>query len=48
MPVPQRNILRIGKSIKEAFTHGVSIEQLSAEYHLAVETIKKLYIRNNF
>ncbi|MFF2178389.1 CD3324 family protein [Lysinibacillus sp. NPDC058147] len=30
------------KSIKEAFTHGVSIEQLSAEYHLAVETIKKI------
>ncbi|GAB0171311.1 CD3324 family protein [Lysinibacillus sp. CTST325] len=30
------------KSIKEAFTHGVSIEQLSKEYHLAVETIKKI------
>lgn len=30
------------KSIKEAFTNGASIEQLSKEYHLAVETIKKI------
>ncbi|QPQ28887.1 CD3324 family protein [Lysinibacillus sp. JNUCC 51] len=30
------------KSIKEAFTNGTSIEQLSTEYHLAVETIKKI------
>jgi len=30
------------KSIKKAFTNGASIEQLSTEYHLAVETIKKI------
>ena len=30
------------KSIKEAFTNGTSIEQLSTQHHLAVETIKKI------